>query len=286
MKHRYFLNGILLLLFLFPTMIHAQNYDILIKKGKILDGSLKSAFKADIAVKDGRIVKIAKSIKGTAEHIIDADKLFITPGFIDLHTHVERGMYYPENRACLNYLKQGVTTVIVGQCGSSAWPVFEKAEDQVKRFTTEGVGPNVALLVGHGTVRRLVMGMEDREPTHEELEEMKALVKEAMEQGAYGFSTGLVYQPGSFGKTEEVIELVKVIAPYGGIYHTHIRNERDKLLEAVTEAVEISEKTGAPAHISHFKAIGRQNWGLVKEACKIPFKKYLCFILHLFIYSL
>jgi N-acyl-D-aspartate/D-glutamate deacylase len=113
------------------------------------------------------------------------------------------------------------------------------------------------------------MGMEEREPTTEELEKMKALVKEAMEQGAYGFSTGLVYQPGSFGNTDEVIELVKVIAPYGGIYHTHVRDERDKLLEAIKEAIEISDKSGAPVHISHFKVMEKKNWGLVKDACAL-----------------
>ena len=248
---------------------NVDEYDVLIKNGRVLDGSLKPAFRADIAIKDDTIVKVARSIRGKAAKVIDAKGLYVTPGFIDLHTHVDRGMYYPENRACLNYLKQGTTTIIVGQCGSSAWLIFEKAEDQMKRWEEEGIGPNAALLVGHGSVRGLVLGMEDREPTPEELEKMKALVKEAMEQGSYGLSTGLIYLPGTFGKTEEVIELVKVIAPYGGIYHTQTRNERDKLLEAVKEAIEISKKSGAPAHISHFKVMGKKNWGLVKDACTL-----------------
>jgi len=248
---------------------NVDEYDVLIKNGRVLDGSLKPAFRADIAIKDDTIVKVARSIRGKAAKVIDAKGLYVTPGFIDLHTHVDRGMYYPENRACLNYLKQGTTTIIVGQCGSSAWLIFEKAEDQMKRWEEEGIGPNAALLVGHGSVRGLVLGMEDREPTPEELEKMKALVKEAMEQGSYGLSTGLIYLPGTFGKTEEVIELVKVIAPYGGIYHTHTRNERDKLLEAVKEAIEISKKSGAPAHISHFKVMGKKNWELVKDACTL-----------------
>jgi len=248
---------------------NVDEYDVLIKNGRVLDGSLKPAFRADIAIKDDTIVKVARSIRGKAAKVINAKGLYVTPGFIDLHTHVDRGMYFPEKRACLNYLKQGTTTIIVGQCGSSAWLMFEKAEDQMKRWEEEGIGPNAALLVGHGTVRGLVLGREDREPTPEELEKMKALVKEAMEQGAYGLSTGLIYLPGTFGKTEEVIELVKVIAPYGGIYHTHIRNERDKLLDAVKEAIEISKKSGAPAHISHFKVMGKSNWGLVKQACAL-----------------
>ncbi len=247
----------------------AVDYDVLIKNGKVFDGSLRQAFRADVAVKDDMIVKVARSIKGQAAKVIDAKGLHITPGFIDLHTHVDGGMYFPENRACLNYLKQGTTSVIVGQCGGGGWPLFEKAEDQMKRWEESGIGPNAALLIGHGDVRNLVLGMDDREPTPEELEKMKALVEEAMEQGAYGLSTGLIYLPGRYAKTDEVIELVKVIAPYGGIYHTHIRDERDKLLEAVKEAIEISEKGGAPAHISHFKVMGKKNWGLVKDACAL-----------------
>jgi len=247
----------------------SPTYDILIKNGQVFDGSLRPAFRADIAIKNDTIVKVQRSIKAKAAKVIDARGLYVTPGFIDLHTHVDIGMYFPENRACLNYLAQGVTTVIVGQCGSSAWPIFEKAEDQITRWQEEGIGPNSALLVGHGSVRRLVLGLEDRQATPEEIQKMKELVREAMEQGACGLSTGLVYLPGIFAKTEEVIELAKVIAPYGGIYHTHIRNERDKLLEAVTEAIRISRESGAPVHISHFKVMGRTNWGLVKEACEI-----------------
>lgn len=262
------------LLFMAPMQIPAQtdygtDYDVLIRNGKVFDGSLNQEVRADVAVKDGIIVKIAKSIRGTADKVINAKGLVLTPGFIDLHTHVDSGMYFTENRACLNYLKQGVTSVVVGQCGRSAWPIFEKAEDLSQMWTAEGIGPNAALLVGHGQVRELVMGMEDREPTPEELEEMKALVREAMEQGASGLSTGLEYLPGRYGKTDEIIELVKVIGPYGGIYHTHMRNEGERLLEAVKEAIEISEKSGAPVHISHFKAVGRTNWGRVKEACAL-----------------
>ena len=246
--------------FLFTTTVMSQqtssyDFDILIKGGKVFDGSLNTDFKADVAVKDGKIIKIAKSIKGTASTIINAKGLHVTPGFIDLHTHVDRGMYYPENRACLNYLTQGVTSVVVGQCGTSAWQDFEKAEDQMQRWTDEGIGLNAALLVGHGSVRRLVMGMENREPTLEELEQMKELVQEAMEQGAYGLSTGLIYTPGSFAQTDEIIELTKIIVPYGGIYHTHIRNEWDFHFDAVKEAIEIGEATGAPVHISHYKIL-------------------------------
>jgi N-acyl-D-aspartate/D-glutamate deacylase len=245
------------------------SYDILIKNGKVLDGSFNQAFNADIAIKGDTILRVEKSIKGKAKKIIDAKGLYITPGFIDLHTHVDRGMYYPENRACLNFLKQGTTTVIVGQCGGSAWPIFEKAVDQMRRWDENGIGPNAALLIGHGDVRNLVMGMENREPTPDELEKMKALVREAMEQGAYGLSTGLEYRPGTYAKTNELIELVRVIAPYGGIYHSHIRNEDFEIIEAINEAIEISKQSGVPVHISHLKVIGKNLCGLSKKVCSL-----------------
>jgi N-acyl-D-amino-acid deacylase len=247
----------------------SDSYDVIIKNGKVFDGSLNEAKKADIAIQGDTIVKIAKSIGGNAESTIDARGLYVSPGFIDLHTHVDRNMYFPENRAVINYLKQGVTSVIVGQCGGSAWPIVEKAEDQIKRWTEEGIAPNAALLVGHGSVRQLVMGMENRAPTPTELEKMKTLVKEAMDQGAHGISTGLIYLPGRYSRTDEVIELVKVVFPYNGIYHTHIRDERNMLLDAVEEAIEISKQTDVRAHISHFKVMGKDNWGLVKDACQI-----------------
>lgn len=247
----------------------AFDYDLLIKNGLVVDGSGREAKALDVAIRGDTIVRVAPSIKGRASTIIDARGRIVSPGFIDLHTHVDEGMYFRENRSCLNYLLQGVTTVVVGQCGGSAWPIFEKAEDLIKTWTEDGIGPNAALLIGHGTVRQTVMGTENREPTAAELEKMKALVKEAMEQGASGLSTGLIYAPGSFSKTDEIIELVKVVAPYKGIYHTHVRNEREKLLEAIKEAIEISEKTDVPAHISHFKVMGKSNWGLVKEASKL-----------------
>jgi len=247
----------------------AAEFDVLITNGLVLDGTLKNPFRADVAVKDGRVVRVAPGIRGRAARVIDARGLHVTPGFIDLHSHVDEGLYFPENRAAMGYLAQGVTTVVVGQCGGSAWPIFEQASDQIRRFKEEGVGPNVALLVGHGQVRRLVMGLENREPTPAELERMKALVKDAMEQGAVGISTGLIYRPGSYAKTDEVVELVKAVAPYGGIYHSHIRNEREKLLDAVRECLAIAEGAGVRANISHFKVMRKGNWGLVREASRM-----------------
>ena len=274
MRKRVFL-GVFVLMAGLATLIPAQgpartgDYDVLIKNGTVYDGSLEPPARLDIGIRGERIVKVAASIGGAAARVIDAAGMIVTPGFIDLHTHVDDGMYFPENRACLNFLLQGVTTVAVGQCGTSAWPIFEKAEDLIGTWSREGIGPNAAVFVGHGSVRNLVLGMENRAPMPAELEAMKALVREAMDQGAYGLTTGLIYLPGSYAKTDEIIALAKIAAPYGGIYHTHIRNERDKLLDAVREAIEISEKGDVPVHISHFKVMGRANWGLVKEACAL-----------------
>ncbi len=246
-----------------------HDYDLLIKNGVVFEGSLKPAFKADVAVKDGKIVKIDKSIKGSAERVIDAKGLSVTPGFIDLHTHVEVGMDSPENRAGMNYLTQGTTTVIVGACGYSPWIIYEKPEKHMERLTEEGVGLNMAFLFGQGGIRRIVVGDEDREATPKEIEKMKAILKDAMEQGAYGISTGRAYPPGSFAETDEVIELAKIVASYGGVYHTHMKNESSELLEAVKEVLEIAEKSGVQVHISHFKAAGKMNWGLAKKACEL-----------------
>lgn len=247
----------------------APDYDLLIRNGRVYDGSLNSPRAADVAIKDGRIVRVGRKLSGFAARTIDAKGLAVMPGFIDLHSHADWSMTLPEERAAHSFLTQGVTTFVAGQCGTSAWLDFEEAKDQIERWTREGIGPNVALLVGHGSVRRLVMGDDDREPTPEEMERLRALVREAMEQGASGLSTGLIYMPGSLSKTPELVELAKVIAPYGGIYHSHIRNERDKILEAIGELIEISEKAGVRAHISHFKVLGKSNWGRAGEACRL-----------------
>lgn len=263
------MGGLVFLSAFSDANIESDKYDLLIKNAMVLDGSLHPAFKADVAVRDDIIIKVAHGIKGTAGNVIDADGLYLSPGFIDLHTHADRNMTFPEHRGALNYLKQGVTSLVVGQCGGSAWNIFEKAEDQVKRWEETGIGPNAALLVGHGTVRNIVMGMENREPTELELKQMQALVTEAMEQGASGISTGLIYLPGRYAKTDELVELVKMVASYGGIYHTHIRNESENLLGAVSEAIAIARATGVNTHISHFKVMGRKNWGMVTKACEL-----------------
>jgi len=247
----------------------ALDYDLIIKNGMIHEGSLKEPYKADIAIKNGIIVTIRPAIPGSAAKIIEAEGLHVTPGFIDLHTHVETGMDSKENRACLNYLTQGTTTAIVGQCGYSPWIIYEKPEEHMRRFSEEGVGLNMAFLFGQGGIRRLVVGDENRKARPEEMEQMKILLREAMENGVYGMSTSRDYPPGSFADTAEVTELAKVIKPFGGVYHTHMLKEGSDLLGAIKEALEIAEATDVPTHLSHLKVVEKKHWGMAKEACDL-----------------
>ena len=263
-------------------------FDILIKNGIIVDGSGESAFRGDIAVKDGKIVKIASAIDGDAKEVIDASGLQVTPGLIDSHSHSDKTIY--KGSDCWNYLEQGVTTQIAGQCGSSIAPYYDALEnkhgltpEEVKEWKEKGKSPatfmaeaekaslgnNMAYFIGHNAIRGNVMGFSDAKPTEEQLEAMKAYVKEAMEAGFLGLSTGLVYAPSVYADTDELIELTKVMQPYNGIYVSHIRGEGINGLEAVKEAIKIGEEGNAPVFISHLKVIGKQNEGrsqlLLKE---------------------
>ncbi len=252
----------------------AADYDVLIRNGLVYDGGAGEPVRADIAIKGDIIVKVGKSLVGSAARTIDARGLAVMPGFIDLHSHWTReklddGVIFPEGRASLNFLFQGVTSIVSGQCGSSGWPMFEKPKDMMALWEKEGIGPNLALLVGHASVREIVIGWDNKTPTPQELARMKALVHEAMEQGASGLSSGLYYVPGIYAKTDEVVELAKEIAPYGGIYQTHIRNESERLMPSLEEAITIGEKAGVPVHISHLKSSGFANWGKAGDACKL-----------------
>ncbi len=262
-----------------------EEFDLVIKNGRIVDGTGVPWFKGDIAVKDGRIAKIGK-IKERGEIEIDAAGKVISPGFIDLHNHSDLTILaYPNAES---YIMQGVTTAVVGNCGLSMAPLNPDKVDLLKRYVSpflvkgfdygwdwrtlgefyekvkkQGTTMNLAPLVGQGTVRLAVKGFDPGKPSKEELDEMKALVAQAMEEGAFGMSTGLIYPPGSYATTEEIIELAKVVAEYGGIYATHMRNEGKRLIEAVEEAIRIGEEAGVPVEISHHKASGKPNWGKV-----------------------
>lgn len=233
-------------------------YDIVILNGQVYDGSVNSSVFADIGIKDSVIIKIGDLSRAKANRLIDAKGLAVAPGFIDVHAHLEPIL---ELSNCESHVRQGVTTSLGGPDGSSPWP-FGKYLDTLEQV---GVGMNVAYLIGHNTVRRNVMNLENRAPTKGELEQMKAQISQAMDKGAFGISTGLKYLPGSFSKIDEVIELSKVAALKNGIYTSHLRDEGLGIFDAVNEAITISEKANIPVVLTHHKVIGKPMWGKSSE---------------------
>ncbi len=253
MKHRCSL-AFSLLVTLLPLCLCSQPYDILIRHGRVIDGSGNPAFFADVAVKEGRIAAIG-GVRGSAKTEIDAQGLVVAPGFIDVHTHADEVATMPEAE---NFIRMGVTTIVAGNCGGSTLEVA-KLFQAIERTN---VAVNVATLVGHNTVRSRVMGGDfDRPPTPEELEKMKSLVKQAMEEGAMGLSTGLIYHPGVFAKTDEIVELAKVAAAYGGIYTSHMRHEDTQIYKALDEVFRVAREAHLPAEVSHIKLAGPTAWG-------------------------
>jgi N-acyl-D-amino-acid deacylase len=239
---------------LVATISHAETYDLLIRGGRVVDGTGNPAFQADVAVKDGRIAAIGK-LAGDAKTVVTARGFVVAPGFIDVHTHAEDVLRLPQAE---NYVRMGVTTVVVGNCGGSKLDVagFFRAIQQTN------VAINVATLIGHNTVRQKAMGGSfDRPPSNPEMEQMKSLVEQAMQDGAVGLSTGLIYLPGTFSKTDEIIALAKVVAAHDGIYASHIRNEGMRILESLDELCRIAREAGLRAHISHIKLSGKSAWG-------------------------
>lgn len=245
----------LLVFALVPLLVLAQTYDVLIKNGKVLDGTGNSWYYADIAVKDGKIVLIQKDLGTNAKKLIDAKGLIVAPGFIDVHTHIEGNE--PETPTADNFIFDGVTTVVTGNCGSSN-------VDMAKYFRfidSLRLSINVASLIGHNDVRKSVMGKANRDATDAELLQMENLVEKAMKDGAVGLSTGLIYIPGTYSKTSEVVALAKAASKYGGVYATHMRDEGDSVTQAIEEAIQIGKLASIPVEISHFKLSGQQNWG-------------------------
>jgi N-acyl-D-amino-acid deacylase len=238
----------------FSAPSQAGTYDLIIRHGRIVDGTGNPAFFADVAVKEGRIASIGR-ISGDAKTEVEAKGLVVAPGFIDVHTHADEVAELPRAE---NFVRMGVTTIVAGNCGGSTLEVakfFRNVEET-------NVAVNVATLVGHNTVREKAMGGDfDRAPTPEELETMRALVKQAMEDGAVGLSTGLIYHPGVFSKTDEIVELAKIAAAYDGIYTSHMRHEDNRIYEALDEVFRVARQAHIRAEVSHIKLSGPSAWG-------------------------
>jgi N-acyl-D-amino-acid deacylase len=250
----------ILILLLFPVLSFSQNYaDVLIKDGKIIDGTGNSWYYGDVAVKNGKIAAIGKLNGWTSSKIIDATGLIVAPGFIDVHTHIEDDE--AKNPLATNFIFDGVTTVITGNCGSS----HVDLKKYFRYIDSLPLSINVASLIGHNDVRKEVMGKANRKPTDAEMVKMESIVEQAMKDGAVGFSTGLIYIPGTYSSTDEIVRLAKVAAKYNGVYATHMRDEADSVTEAIAEALTVGREANIPVEISHFKVGGQQNWGRSKE---------------------
>ena len=233
-------------------------YDMVIINARLVDGSGNPQFRTEIGIKNGRIVAIGELKRDEASRIIDAKDQIVAPGFIDLHTHVESVYEYP---AAENFIRMGVTSLVTGNCGSSA-PDIAKFLDEK---TNPALAVNLGTLIGHNSVRARVMGSEQRDPTAAELRQMEQLVEQGMKDGALGLSTGLIYVPGTYAKLDEIARLAQVAAKYDGIYATHIRNEGDGVVEAIKEAITVGEQAKLPVEISHFKITSKKLWGHHEE---------------------
>ncbi len=237
--------------------------DVVFKGGVLVDGTGAARRKADVAVKGDRIVAVGTFAVAGKAKVVRIDDLIIAPGFIDLHNHSDTAIVKPATRANLNYQSQGVTTIVTGNCGGGALSVSKYFGE----IDAKPPGTNVIHLVPLGSVRESVMGNAERGPTPNELDAMRNLVDRGMKAGAWGVSSGLIYMPGRYAETSELVALSKVAAKYGGIYASHIRDEGPGLLDSITEAIKVGEGANLPVHISHLKATGKANWGLVNQAC-------------------
>lgn len=241
-------------------------YSVILMGGLVYDGTGDRPIQTDLGIVGDKIIAVGDLTGYTSESTYDITGFAVTPGFIDIHSHASGGIFrasglysYPNAE---NYLRQGVTTVIVGQDGSSAFPI----DDFLKQMEGRPAAINRGTMVGHGTIRAIVMGNRDRQPTGNELEKMKNMVDQSMKAGAYGLSSGLEYTPGAYATTEELIELSKKLEPYNGIYISHIRNEGADLLKSVQETIRIGEEAGIAPHITHHKVVGNGRWGLSEQS--------------------
>jgi N-acyl-D-aspartate/D-glutamate deacylase len=241
------------------------NAEILLHGGTLFDGTGAEGYLGDVAIDDGKIVAVGKFARGNIGQTIDCRGLYIAPGFIDLHNHSDRSILDFKSRANTNFLTQGCTTVVTGNCGGGPTDVGKYFAE----VDSAGAGTHIIHLLPHGALRSAVFGSARRPPTAEELSKMCQIAEEAMQDGAYGMSTGLIYVPGTYAETDEIVEIAKIVGRHGGIYASHIRNEGAGLLDAVREAIEIGRRAELPVHVSHFKASGREAWGSLRAAASL-----------------
>ena len=264
--------------------------DLVVKNGRIVDGTGNPWFKGDVGIANGRIVKIGNLGAEETTRVIDAKGLVVAPGFIDMHSHSDLSPLI--NPRTESKIRQGITTEVTGNCGVSAAPLNDFLKEEIMKTTPileeaglkldwstmseylcrldeKKIAINVVSLVGHGNVRAMVMKYDVRSPTKNELEQMRRVLTRALEEGAFGLSSGLIYPPGCYANTRELIELCKVVARYGGLYSSHIRGEEERLIGSVKEAIKIGEKAGVPVEISHHKAAGKASWRKVKRTLKM-----------------
>jgi N-acyl-D-amino-acid deacylase len=276
LRHKVLLSAFMLALIMFvahaissKTSIPgatAPMYDLVITNGRVVDGTGNPWFRADIGIKEGRIVRVGHIDPTQAKQVLDARGQIVAPGFIDVHTHVESIYEQPDAE---NFVRMGVTSLVTGNCGSSATNIKEF----LGHSREQPLSVNLATLSAHGSVRAKVMGLADRAPSEDELRQMEALVEQGMKDGAVGLSTGLIYVPGMYAKTDEIVALARVVARYDGLYATHMRNEGTEVAEAIRESIQIGDEAHLPVEISHFKISARKLWGksdvtlgLVREA--------------------
>lgn len=255
--------AVMTICFLGPTSASEPvDADILLVGGTLHVGDGEPGRVGDVAIRGDKIVAVGDFEAGLVKQTIDCNGLIVSPGFIDLHNHSDRQVTRSQTRAVVNYLTQGCTTIVTGNCGSG--PI--DTADYYSKLDDHGVGVNVAHLLPQGSLRKEVLKSERREATDGELDRMKELAAKAMQGGAWGMSSGLIYVPSSYADTSELSAIASVVASHGGIYASHIRGEGKQLLDAVSEAIEIGRKAEIPVHISHFKSSGKDSWGLVRVA--------------------
>jgi len=261
MKNKVLISVLSLLVF--TSAQGQESFDILIRNGKIIDGTGNPWYEADVGIVGERVTSIGNLSSANADIEIDATGLIVSPGFIDPHTHAIRGIF--DVPTAESALLQGVTTLTEGNDGTSPFPI----DEHYQAIIDKEISPNWAVFVGQGTIRTRVIGRDDREATPTELQRMKDMVAEAMQQGALGISTGLFYVPGSFTPTEEVVELSRVAGEYNGIYISHMREEAAQLIDSVNETIHIGEAANIPVQMTHHKVIGLQNYGSSIESLRL-----------------